>query len=113
MNVPQDPVATETVPKTVIISLLRFSAALILIVLWPVLTFILPFAFDDPTPRGALGAALFTCLYVIYPLVFYFSGISYQAYLHEGQKLKAAAIASYPVCILLLFILLALGLESL
>src|SRR5258706_5981026 len=99
-------------PRGLVIAVLRFTAGLILLVFWPVLTFILPFTLDDPTPQGALGRVMFIGLYAVYPLTFYFSGESYKAYLREGNKTRAVVIASAPFFVLLTFFSLVFGLSS-
>lgn len=86
-----------------LIKTLRYMAGLILLIFWPIFTFILPFTFDDPTAKGALGRVMFFVLYFAYPFVFYFSGVFYKTSLSQDRRASAILSASFPILFLALF----------
>ena len=90
----------------------RIAAGSILLVCWPVFTFLLPFLFDDPTGGAVLGRILFIGFYLAYPIVFYKSGIAYKANFKDGRKGIVVVIAFAPLLALTVFLLLALALDA-
>jgi hypothetical protein len=87
----EQPVATRTTNPGAAIPTVRTFSTGILLVAWPIFTFILPFtAFYPPL--------LF--VYVVYPLVWYFSGVFYKTALAEGKR--NLLMASAPLLFLLI-----------
>jgi hypothetical protein len=86
----EQPVSAPSIPPGAGMPTVRTLSTVILVVVWPIFTFILPFAAFFPP-------LLF--VYIAYPVIWYYSGLFYKSSLAEGRQ--NLLMASAPLLFLL------------